>query len=86
MSDSCTINLVIDGSRSINDTSKVIRMMPQLGASLTIVILMNLELSFMLPESSFTRFTFQVSLMTIVIYNHHIFIIQATGVQKNSAY
>ncbi len=37
----------------VNDTSRVVRMMPQLGASLTIVILTTLEVSFMLLELSF---------------------------------
>ncbi len=37
-----------------NDTSRVIRMMPQLGASLTINILLTLEVPFMLLESSIT--------------------------------
>ncbi len=36
----------------VNDTSRVIRIMPQLRASLTIVILMTLEVSLMLLESS----------------------------------
>jgi hypothetical protein len=35
-----------------NDTFRVIRMMPQLGASLTIIILMTLEVSFMLIVTS----------------------------------
>ncbi len=59
MSDDCTVHVsrsVIEGSRSINDKyiviinviSRVIRMTPQHGASLMIVILMNLEVSFMI--------------------------------------
>ncbi len=59
MSEGCTRNDfrgVIDGSTSIhyknivivNDTSRVIRMTPQLGASRMIVILTNLEVSFMI--------------------------------------
>jgi hypothetical protein len=59
MSDNCTVHVsrsVIYSSRSINykniviinDTSRVIRMTPQLGASLMIVILINLEVSFMI--------------------------------------
>ncbi len=36
----------------VNDTSRVVRMMPQLGASLMIVILTTLDLLFMLLESS----------------------------------
>jgi hypothetical protein len=36
----------------VNDNSKVIRMIPPLGASLTIIILTTLEVSFMLLESS----------------------------------
>ncbi len=34
----------------VNDTYRVVRMMPQLGASLTRVILATLEVSFILPE------------------------------------
>ncbi len=37
-----------------NDTSRVVRMMPQLGASLKVIILTILEVSFMLLESSIT--------------------------------
>ncbi len=36
----------------VNDTSRVVRTTPQLGASLTIIILMTLEVSFMVLESS----------------------------------
>ncbi len=36
----------------INGTSRVVRMTPKLGASVTIVILTTLEVSFMLLESS----------------------------------
>ncbi len=53
-------------------------MTPQLGASLTIIILMTLEVSFMLLELSIMlKITFiaQTSLMTIVIYNHLMFIV-----------
>ncbi len=38
----------------VNDTSRAIRMMPQLGASLMIVILTALDVSFMLLELSIT--------------------------------
>ncbi len=36
----------------VNDTSRVIRMMPQLRVSLMNIILSTMEVSFMLPESS----------------------------------
>jgi hypothetical protein len=50
-----TVLSIIDISRSINyknvmivnDTSRVVKMMPQLGASLLIVILTTVEVSFM---------------------------------------
>jgi hypothetical protein len=57
-------------------------MMPQLGASLDIIIQMTLEVSFVLLESimHLENIILQALLMTIDIYNHHIFIVQATGV------
>jgi hypothetical protein len=44
-------SIIVDFS-SINDISRVIRMMPQLGAALMIVILTTLEMSFMLLAST----------------------------------
>ncbi len=63
-------------------------MMPQLGASPpTVVILTTLEVSFM----SYSRqlrskrtFIVQASFMTIVIYDHHIFIVQAGNTKGGS--
>jgi len=46
-----TCDLYYKNITIINDTSLVVRMMPQLGASLTIIILMTLEVSFMLIDS-----------------------------------
>jgi hypothetical protein len=65
----------------IVNVCRVVRMMPQLEPSLTIVILTPPEVLFILLELSITlpQRTFiivQVSLMTIVIYDHHILIVQ----------
>ncbi len=65
---------------TVSDTSRVVRMMPQLGAPLTIIILTTLEVSFMLLESSITllnTFTVKASLIAIVIYNCNNFIVGA---------
>jgi hypothetical protein len=56
-------------------------MTPQHGASLAIVILATLEVSFKLLELSIMlleNIYVQALLMMIVIYDHHIFIVQAT--------
>jgi hypothetical protein len=82
MSDTCNVNLVNDDSGSINDSSRFIRMTIVSDAPSCGIILITLELSFMLLESSITRFIVQLSLMTIVIYNHHIFIILATTLMQ----
>jgi len=64
-------------------TPLVIRMAPQLGASLIIIIpttrevlFMPLELSIMLLENIIV----QASLMMIIIYDSHILIVEATSV------
>jgi hypothetical protein len=65
----------------VNYTSRVVRMTSKHGASITIVILATLEVSFKLLELSIMlleTFIVQASLMMIVIYDHHIFIVQAT--------
>jgi hypothetical protein len=55
---------------------RVLRMMPQLGATLTIIIRTTLEVSFMLLESSITLHLLQS-------YDRHIFIVQATGLKES---
>ncbi len=63
----------------VNDTSRVVRMILQVGAPLIITILMTLEVSLMLPELSVMlqeNIIVQTSLMMIVIYGHHIFIVR----------
>ncbi len=55
----------------INDTSRVIRMMPQLGASIIIVIMVTLEVIFMLLESSIMLLKFIYSTGT-THDNHHL--------------
>jgi hypothetical protein len=82
MSDTCNVNLVNDDSGSINDSSRVIRMTIVNDASSCGIIMTTLEVSFMLLESSITRFIVQLSLMTIAIYNHHIFKIRATALMQ----
>ncbi len=69
----------------VKDTSRVFRLMPQLGASLTIVILTTLEVAFMLLESPIMLLESPIMLLeniysTGVTHDAlHIFIVQATG-------
>ncbi len=48
----CTQHLYYKNITIVNDTSRVVRMTPQLEASLTIIILITLEVLLMLLESS----------------------------------
>jgi hypothetical protein len=62
----------------VNDTSRVVSLMPQLGASLAIIILMTLQVAFMLLESPIMLLENIYS--TGVTHDAlHIFIVQATG-------
>jgi hypothetical protein len=62
----------------VNDTSRVIRMMPQLRVSLMNIILSTIEVSFMLPESSFLLPESSILLLKstystdITHYQHHL--------------
>jgi hypothetical protein len=62
----------------INDDSRVVIIIPQLGASVTIVILMTPKVSFMLLESSIMLLE-NIYSTGITNDDCHIFIVQATG-------
>ncbi len=64
LSDACTINVLLGHncySKSTNDPSRVIRIMPQLGASLMSIIPITLEVAFMLPVSVSPQKTYQMT-------------------------
>ncbi len=65
----------------INDTSRVVRMTPQHGASLTIVILVTIEVSFMLLELAITLLN-NIYYKGVIHDDHHIFIVQVTNKTK----
>jgi hypothetical protein len=76
-----SVTCIIKNIMIVNNTPTVVKMIPQLGPSLAIIILMTPEVSFMLPESSIMLldniYSTGVTVM-IVTYNFHIFIAQAT--------
>ncbi len=67
----------------VNDTSTAVRMKPQLGVSLTVLILMTLNVSFMLLDLSIMlleTFILQVSHLMIIIYVHLVLIVHPLAV------